>query len=48
MLGPRGNPTSKSLFTMIEALQKVKGLRLRVHEVEATRKIQCRKLYALD
>ncbi len=31
MLGPRGNPTSKSLFTMIKALQKVEGVRLHVH-----------------
>lgn len=31
MLGPKGNPTSKSLFTMIEALQKVEGVELHVH-----------------
>ena len=31
MLGPKGNPTSKSLFTMIEALQKVEGIQLHVH-----------------
>lgn len=31
MLGPSGNPTSKSLFSMIKALQKVEGLKLYVH-----------------
>lgn len=30
MLGPQGNPTSKSLFAMLHALQKAEGLELRV------------------
>ncbi len=30
MLGPQGNPTSKSLFMMIKALQKAEGVELRV------------------
>lgn len=29
MLGPNGNPTSRSLFAMLHTLQQVEGIRLR-------------------
>jgi DNA-binding phage protein len=31
MLGVKGNPTSRSLFNMIKALQKIEGFKLHVH-----------------
>lgn len=31
MLGPKGNPTSKSLFEMIHTLQANEGITLKVH-----------------
>lgn len=38
MLGPRGNPQSKSLFAITEHLQSKEGLRLEVRAVRRSRR----------
>jgi hypothetical protein len=35
MLGPRGNPTAESLFTIIQALQKSEQIKLTVTKKRA-------------